>query len=90
MRSRRIRATLLGVAVLAGAGGAALSQDADGGLRLTFAVQSDLRTHDNLDLDPVSAGSTVRFDNPIEFRSGKRNPASKAGVVSCRNLAGRR
>ena len=66
MQSRRFRAALIGAAILADAG-AALSQDAAGGLRLTFGISSDLRAHDNLDLDPVSAGSTVRFDNRLSF-----------------------
>ncbi|MDQ2089666.1 hypothetical protein [Marimonas arenosa] len=52
--------------MLAGAAEASPQQPA-GGLRLTFGISSDLRAHDNLDLDPVSAGSTLRFDNRLSF-----------------------
>ena len=66
MRHRGIKAALAATAVLTGTG-TALSQDAAGALRFLFGVSTDLRAHDNLDLDPVSAGSTVRSDTTLTF-----------------------
>jgi len=38
-----------------------------GGVRFLFGISTGLRVHDNLDLDPVSAGSTVRSDTNLTF-----------------------
>ena len=67
MQSRMIKAALAGAAIVAGFGENARSQQDDAGLTFTIGISSDLRTHDNLDLDPVSAGSTTRFDNRLRF-----------------------
>ena len=66
MARTRIKVALAATTALLVAG-TAVSQETEGGIRLTFGVSSDFRAHDNLDLDPVSAGPTVRSDTRLTF-----------------------
>lgn len=70
MTPKGIKAALTATTVLVGISAGtntALSQDVDGGIRFLFGISTDLRAHDNRDLDPISAGPTVRSDTTLSF-----------------------
>jgi hypothetical protein len=52
------------------------AQGAPAGTLLTLGVSTDLRVNDNLDLDPVSAGSTVSSDTRLSFGLLSETPLS--------------
>lgn len=86
MRRRGFRTALAALVVLACAGAIA----AQGTPSLTFGVSTDLRAHDNRDLDPVSAGSTIRSDTRLSFGLLSETPLSTlsltaSGVVRAEN-----
>jgi hypothetical protein len=66
MRLQGIRVALVATTALTSAG-TALSQEAEGGVQFLFGVSSSLRFSDNIDLDPVSAGTTIRSDTRLSF-----------------------
>lgn len=66
-KRHKLAAFLAGTTIIAAVSGPAVGQEMPGGVTLTFGLTSTLRVNDNLDLDPVSPGSTTLWENRLSF-----------------------
>jgi len=72
----RVSAGALASIALAAGPEMSLAQETAGGQRLTFGIETELRAHDNLELDAVSAGNTWRADTKVSFDFATETPVS--------------